>query len=64
MLGLFLGVGVTAFQYPWDFAGRKVFPKFVDSSLSIYLAIAIVLCTVVLLRDNRISYGRRVYRMP
>jgi hypothetical protein len=52
MLGLFLGIGVTAFQYPWDFAGRKVFPKSADSSLFFYLVVAIVICTVVLLRDN------------
>jgi hypothetical protein len=49
---LFLGIGVALFQYPWDFAGRKLLPKFADSSLSIYLILAIVLCTVVLLRDN------------
>jgi hypothetical protein len=52
MLGLFLGIGITAFQYPWDFAGRKVFPKFAESSLFFYLIGAIVICTVVLLRDN------------
>ena len=52
MLGLFLGIGVTVFQYPWDLAGRKVLPRFADSSLSFYLILAIVLCTVALLRDN------------
>jgi hypothetical protein len=52
MLGLFLGIGVTAFQYPWDFVGRKVFPKFAESSLLFYLIVTIVICTVVLLRDN------------
>jgi hypothetical protein len=52
MLGLFLGVAVTALQYPWYFVGRKVFPKFADSFLSYYLVVAIVLCTAVLLRDN------------
>jgi hypothetical protein len=52
MLGLMLGIGVTVFQYPWDFAGRRVFPKFADYSLSFYLVVAIALCTIVLLGDN------------
>jgi hypothetical protein len=50
MPSFFLGVGVTVLQYPWDFSARKLFPKLADLSLSIYLAAAIGLCTVVLLR--------------
>jgi len=51
-LGLLLGIGVTAFQYPWEFAARVELPKLADSALSFYLILAIVFCTVVLLRDN------------
>ena len=51
-LGLFLGIGLTVFQYPWEFAARKFSPTLAESALSFYLVIAIVLCTVVLLRDN------------
>jgi hypothetical protein len=40
------------FQYPWEFAARKLTPKLPQSALSFYLVVAIVLCTVVLLRDN------------
>lgn len=51
-LGFFLGVGVTVIQYPWDFVGRVAFPKLADFSLSLYLVVAIVLCAIVLVRDN------------
>jgi hypothetical protein len=51
-LGLFLGIGVGVFQYVWDFAGRVAFPKFADPSLFLYLIIAIVFCSIVLVRDN------------
>lgn len=51
-LGLFLGIGVTVLQYPWDFIGRAVFPKLADSSLALYLIVAIVLCSIVIVRDN------------
>lgn len=51
-LGLFLGIGLTIFQYPWEFAGRKLFPRLADSFLSFYLIAAIVLCAIVLLRDS------------
>lgn len=51
-VGVFLGMGVTIFQYPWDFVGRMAFPKLADSSLYPYLIVAIVLCSVVLVRDN------------
>lgn len=52
MLGLLLGVGVTVLQYPWEFAVRKRIPKLADTSLYLYLVIAIALCTVVIIRDN------------
>jgi hypothetical protein len=52
ILGLLLGIGVTVFQYPWEFAARKELPKLADSSLSLYLIVAIVLCTIVIVRDN------------
>jgi hypothetical protein len=51
-LGLFLGIGVSVFQYPWEFAVRAGLPKFADFALYAYLIVAIILCTVVLLRDN------------
>jgi len=51
-LVLFLGIGVTVLQYPWDFVGRMAFPKLVDFSLSLYLIVAIVLCSIVIVRDN------------
>ena len=51
-LGLFLGVGVSVLQYPWDFVGRAAFPAYADSFLSLYLIVAIVLCSIVIVRDN------------
>jgi len=51
-LCLFLGVGVTVLQYPWEFAGRIALPEFEDSFLSSYLIVAIVFCSVVIVRDN------------
>ena len=51
-LGLFLGIGVTVLQYPWDFVGRTAFPRLAGSSLSLYLILAIVLSAVALVRDN------------
>lgn len=51
-LGLFLGIGVSAIQYPWDFIGRAVFPRLADSSLALYLIVAIVFCSIVIVRDN------------
>jgi hypothetical protein len=50
--GLFLGIAVTVFQYPWYFLGRVAFPKFADSFLYSYLVAAIVLCSFVIVRDN------------
>src|ERR1700733_5486766 len=41
-LGLFLGIGITVLQYPWDFIARRVFPRFADFSLFVYLVVAIV----------------------
>ena len=51
-VALFLGIGVTVVQYPWDFIGRAEFPKFSDRSLTVYPIVAIVLCSVVIVRDN------------
>jgi hypothetical protein len=51
-LGLFLGIGVTVLQYPWDFVGRTAFPSLADSSLSFYLIVAIVLCSIAIVHDN------------
>jgi drug/metabolite transporter (DMT)-like permease len=51
MLSLFLGVGVTVFQYIWDYIARRAFPKSAGLSLYLYLVIAVVVCTVVLLRN-------------
>ncbi|MGA3031701.1 MAG: hypothetical protein ABSD70_00355 [Terracidiphilus sp.] len=51
-LGLFLGIGVSVLQYPWDFLGRMAFPRLTDFSLSLYLVVAIVVCSVVIVRDN------------
>ena len=50
-LSLFLGIGVTVVQYLWDFVGRKAFPNLADTSLLLYLVIAPLLSTVVLLSD-------------
>lgn len=52
MLSLFLGIGVTVIQYPWDYIARRAFPRFADFSLTLYIVIAIVVCTIVLLRDS------------
>jgi hypothetical protein len=51
-LGLFLGIGITVLQYPWDFIARRVFPRFADFSLFVYLVVAIVVCTGGLLRES------------
>ena len=48
----FVGAGVAVFQYPWEFLGRWVFPKFADDFLSAYLIMAIVACAVFIVRDN------------
>jgi hypothetical protein len=50
-LVFFLGVGVTLLQYPWDLVSRVVLPKLADASLSVFLAIAIVFCSIVFVRD-------------
>lgn len=52
MLGFLLGICVTVFQYPWEVAAKKELPNLVDSSRSLYLVVAIVLCTTVIVRDN------------
>jgi hypothetical protein len=51
-LGLSLGISVAIVQYPWDFVGRLLFPNLADSSLSLFLIVAIVLCSTVIVRDN------------
>jgi hypothetical protein len=51
-LGLFLGIGVAVLQYPWDFVGRTAFPNLAGSFLSLYLIVAIVLCSIVIVRDS------------
>jgi hypothetical protein len=52
MLSFFLGIGVTVFQYPWDYIARRSFPRSASLALSLYIAVAVVVCTVVLLRDT------------
>jgi hypothetical protein len=51
-LSCLLGIGVIVLQYPWDIAGRKLLPQFADSSLLVYLILAIFVCTAALLRDS------------
>ena len=51
-LGLLLGIGVTVFQYPWEFAARKELPKLADSALSFYLVLAVVFCAIIIVRDS------------
>jgi hypothetical protein len=41
-VGLFLGIGLTMFQHPWEFAAGKLSPKLAESALSFYLVVAIV----------------------
>jgi hypothetical protein len=49
---LYLGIGVTVLQYPWEIAGRAAFPKLAESFLSFYLVAAIILCAIFIVRDN------------
>jgi hypothetical protein len=51
-LGLFLGIGITAMQYPWDYIGRAFFPSFADTFLSLYLVLAIVICSIFIVWDS------------
>jgi hypothetical protein len=51
-LAFSLGVGVSVLQYPWEFIGRVLFPKLEDFTLSLYLLVAIVVCSIVILRDS------------
>jgi len=51
-LGLILGIAITALQYPWDWLGRAAIPKLADFSLGLYLVLAIVFCSVIIVRDN------------
>jgi len=50
-LAFFLGVGVPLLQYLWDFASRVAAPKLAGASLSAFLVAAIVLCSILFLRD-------------
>jgi len=52
MLGLFLGIGVTVFQYPWEFTARREFPGLADISRALYLVAAIAICAIIIVRDN------------
>ncbi len=51
-LSLCLGISVIVFQYLWDFAARAAFPRLANVSLGLYLIVAIVLCSIVILRDT------------
>jgi uncharacterized membrane protein YeaQ/YmgE (transglycosylase-associated protein family) len=51
-LSLLLGIGATMIQYLWDFIGRKTVPNLSEYSLTFYLVAAIIICSVVLIRDN------------
>jgi hypothetical protein len=50
-VGLSLGIATALLQYPFEFLGRMLLPKFADPVLSVYLIAAIILCTAVLLHD-------------
>jgi hypothetical protein len=49
----FLGIGVSVFQYPWDFVTRALFPAFAQASLLIYMSIAPIACAIFFLRISR-----------
>jgi cytochrome bd-type quinol oxidase subunit 2 len=51
-VGLYLGIAVTVFQYPFEFIGRILGPNLAESFRWFYLVAAILLCTAVLLRDT------------
>lgn len=51
-LGLVLGICVSVVQYPWEFVGRILLPQLEDTSLILYIVLAIIVCTGILLRDN------------
>ncbi|MDE3201665.1 MAG: hypothetical protein KGN79_12175 [Acidobacteriota bacterium] len=64
-LALILGIGTTVLQYPWDYAGRVFLPQFADTSLLIYLVLAVVACTITLLADTwRQSRRQALHFMP
>jgi hypothetical protein len=46
-----LGVGISFIQYPWDFVSRVAIPKLADASLYAFLIVAIVLSSIVFIRD-------------
>jgi cytochrome bd-type quinol oxidase subunit 1 len=51
-IGLSLGIAAVGFQYPFEFAGRKLVPNHAEFFLAFYLVAAVFLCTSVLLRDT------------
>lgn len=51
-LVLLLGVGVSVLQYPWDFIGRLLSPELADFSLALYMILAILVCTTVIVADS------------
>lgn len=51
MLGIILGIAVTICQYPFEFIGRKLFPQYAESFLSVYLIVAVLACVAVFLRN-------------
>jgi len=51
-LSLYLGIGVSVCQYLWDFAARVAFPNLADFSLGLYLIVATLFCSIVMLRDT------------
>jgi hypothetical protein len=51
-LAALVGIGVTVLQYPWDYFGRATLPKFADSLLGVYLVVAVIFCSIVLIRDS------------
>lgn len=51
-MGLYLGIAVAVLQYPFEFAARKLVPGRADSALSLYIVLAVLICTVGLLHDT------------
>src|SRR5215470_1584337 len=51
-IGVGVGVAAAAFQYPFEYVGRRLAPSLSDSFLSLYLVLAILVSTAVLLADT------------
>ena len=60
-LVLLLGVGVSVLQYPWEFIGRLLSPEFADFSLTLYMILAILVCTTMIVGD---SFRQKRSRQP